>query len=78
MIQRCNALDNVGGCCKTVGHKPCTCKEQIKMPKRNSDEEIARLLKIAQIDFKQKNYEKLSLLLHSITERIDVKLKGKS
>jgi hypothetical protein len=26
-IKKCPHLDNVGGCCKTVGHKPCTCVE---------------------------------------------------
>ncbi|MBF0556372.1 MAG: hypothetical protein HQK96_17785 [Nitrospirae bacterium] len=28
---RCFYIDNVGGCCKTVGHKPCKCKEQVKI-----------------------------------------------
>lgn len=28
-IVMCEYIDRVGGCCKTVGHKPCKCKEQI-------------------------------------------------
>jgi len=31
---RCFHIDNVGGCCKTVGHKPCKCKEQVAMLKK--------------------------------------------
>ena len=24
-ISLCEHLDNIGNCCKTIGHKPCTC-----------------------------------------------------
>jgi hypothetical protein len=51
----CPHLDNVGGCVKTVGHTPCTCREQnkdapVEKPSPLAEPALAEMLKHSDID----------------------------